>query len=277
MKEGQFQTKVVAVTGGVRGIGKNIAHAFAKEGAVVILCDKDEEQGLITRDELRDQGTNSEFLRVDLREKGAPQSMIQQVVRQWGKLDILVNNAKSGERRDLLEEDEESWEEGISVMLRAAFFASQEAIRAMSKTGGGRIVNVSSVAAFLSCKESPVYHVAKAGLVQMTRYLADHGGRYGVRVNAVAPGFIVRNEDQQRYEGRDNQNYRDLANFCHPVGQVGNSEDVAKAVIFLCSEEASFITGQCLVVDGGLTIQEQSGLLYRLDREQNGISDTRRL
>lgn len=265
-KEGRFAGKVAAVTGGARGIGRNIARAFGREGALVVICDIDEPKGRATESELCEQGISAEFLSVDLSQRGAPQAMVQKIVQRSGRLDILVNNARSGQRTSLLEEDEDTWEEGISVTLRAAFFASQEAIRVMSKIDGGNIVNFSSVAALLTCDESPIYHIAKAGLLQMTRYLAAHAGKYGVRINAVLPGFIVQDDHKARYERDDNQRYREIAEFAHPMGHIGESDDVANAVLFLCSPEASFISGQCLNVEGGLTLQEQSGLIYRFDR-----------
>ncbi len=266
-KESRFAGQVVAVTGSARGIGKNIACAFGREGALVAICDIDEDKGRATESELRQQGIVAEFLYVDLSQRHAPQTMVQQIVQRWGRLDILVNNARSGRRTSLLEEDEDTWEEGVSVTLRAAFFASQEAIRAMSQTGGGSIVNISSVSALVIGTESPVYHIAKAGLLQMTRYLAAHAGGSSVRVNAVLPGFIVQDEHQARYEGDDNQRYREIAEFCHPLRHVGKSDDVANAALLLCTPEASFISGECLVVDGGLTLQDQSDLIYRFDSE----------
>ena len=197
---------------------------------------------------------------------GEPQQIIQQVVNNWGKIDILVNNARSGVRTTFFEETEESWEQTISVTLKAAFFTSQEAIRQMSRSGGGAIVNISSVAADFIGKDSPVYHIAKAGITQMTRYLAMHAGAYNIRVNCVAPGFIIQDEHMNRYSDESNMHYKKIAEFCHPVGHIGTSNDVADAVIFLCSPQSAFITGQSIVVDGGLTIQEQSNLVFNLDK-----------
>ena len=262
----RFIDKVVIVTGAARGIGKSIARAFGCEGAHVVICDIDERKGRVTEAELRQQEMSAEFLFMDLSQRGAPQAMIQKIFQRWERLDILVNNARSGRRTSLLDEDEDTWEQGMSVTLRAAFFASQEAIRVMSQTEGGSIVNISSIAALLACDESPVYHIAKAGMIQMTRYLAVHAGHYGVRVNAVLPGFIVQDEHRARYERDNNWHYREIAAFIHPSGHVGKPDDVANAVLFLCLPAASFISGECLVVDGGATIQEQFGLVYRFYR-----------
>lgn len=262
MTRDRFSGKVVLVTGARRGIGKNIARAFAREGAAAVVADIDEPSGRAARDELRAQGLTAEFVNVDLRKKGMAQGVVREVVEKLGRLDVLVNNARSGRRTDLFDESEETWEDTISVALRAAFFASQEAIRSMAKTGGGSIINIGSIAATMATHESPIYHIAKAGMVQMTRYLAAQGGAHGVRVNAVLPGFIVQDEHRARYEAADNQRYREIAEFCHPGGRVGSAEDVAQTVLFLCSPEASFISGQYLLVDGGATLREQFGLLY---------------
>lgn len=262
---GRFVGKVAAVTGSARGIGKNTCRAFGREGAQVVICDIDEESGRATEAELLEEGISVEFLCVDLICKGAPQAMVKQIVQQWGRLDVLVNNAKSGQRANLLEEDEDSWDLGMSVTLKAAFFASQEAIPAMGRVGGGSIVNVSSVLGMLSGPHSPSYHAAKAALVQMTRYLAVEAGGYGTRVNCVMPGFIVQDEHGPRYERDDNRRYREIVEFAHPLGFRGKSDDIANAVLFLSSPEAAFINGETLVVDGGLTLQEQSGLLFRFE------------
>ncbi|MBI3011645.1 MAG: SDR family oxidoreductase [Candidatus Omnitrophica bacterium] len=264
-----FVGQVVAVTGGARGIGRRIAHAFGQEGAAVVLCDIDQRTGEAAKAELRDRGATAEFLPTDLSQRGVPQTMVRQIVQQFGRLDILINNARWTVKAGLFEEDEESWERGMAVSLRAPFFAAQEAIRMMEKTGGGSIVNISSVLAFVTTPSASVsYHVAKAGLVQLTRYLAASAGRVGVRVNAILPGFIVQQEHWDRYTQDENHRYRDLAEFCHPLRHVGGSDDVAHACLFLCSPEASFITGQCLIVDGGLTTQEPFDLLFAFDQQR---------
>ncbi|MCX5809903.1 MAG: SDR family NAD(P)-dependent oxidoreductase [Proteobacteria bacterium] len=263
----RFVNKTIVVTGGARGIGRDIAFSFAREGGTVIVCDINEQDGVNRESEIQNQGMPVEFLRADLSQRSMPQEVIRQVVQKYGGLDILVNNARSGRRTSALEEDEDSWEEGISVTLRAAFFSSQEAIRFMSQKGGGNIVNICSIAANLTSNEAPIYHIAKAGMLQMTRYFAAHAGKSGIRVNAVLPGFIIQDEHMAGFKDDSNKRYREIAEFCHPLGHTGCSGDVSNAVLFLCSPEASFITGQNLIVDGGLMIQEQSTLIYRFDKE----------
>lgn len=271
MKVGdRFSNKVILVTGGARGIGKNIAKRFAKEGSNVIICDISEEAGKATQRELADEGISVNFLQMDLSKRGASQEMIRQIIKDSGRLDVLVNNARSGERVGFWEETDDTWDQGMAVTLKAAFFASQEAIRAMSQKGEGSIVNIGSVASILVCHESPVYHAAKAGLMHLTRYLAVQGGACGVRVNTVLPGFIVQDEHVERYERDDNEEYRKTAEFCHPLGYIGKSNDIANFVLFICSPEASFITGQCIALDGGLTIQEQSSLIFSFAKGYSG-------
>ncbi len=265
METNHFKDKVVIITGGARGIGKNIAHAFGLLGAIVVICDISVDSGELAVAELQGFGIKAHYLQVDLRKTDASSSLIQKIMAQHGRLDVVVNNAKAGQRLDFYDETEDNWQVAIDVILKAAFFVSQAAIPAIEKSGGGCIVNISSVLGSLcghgGC-ESPGYHVAKAGLMQLTRYLAINAGRHKVRINCVAPGFIVQDEHKARYQRADNALYREVAEFCHPLEHVGCSDDVAKAVLYLCSPDSAFVTGQCLTVDGGLTLQEQSSIVF---------------
>ncbi len=263
-----LKNKVVVVTGGARGIGKNVSRAFCQNGAVVVICDIHEPSAKQTCFELQKQGLKADYLKLDLSRVGAPQKMLKTVVKTKGRLDVLVNNVRfSAKRMALFAETQKSWATEMEE-LKTAFFASQEAIRHMTRVGKGSIVNISSVAAVLTCHQSPAYHAAKAGLLQLTRYLAMEGGPSGVRVNAVMPGFIVKDEDRQRFESANNKSYKVKAELCHPLRRVGFSDDVAQAVLFLSSDRAAFITGHFLTVDGGLSLQEQSGLVFRLTEKK---------
>lgn len=249
------------MTGSGQGIGKNIAAAFATEGARVVICGVDRTRGEKTHNEFIKKNYSASYYYVDLSQSGQAVKLITNVIKDLGRIDILVNNAKFYQRLTLWQESEKTWDQGMSVTLKAAFFASQEAAKRMRKDGGV-IINVSSVASLLAGHDSPVYHIAKAGMLSMTRYFASVLGRYKIRVNCVLPGFIVKDEYQKRFKSRANKTYRQLSNFAQPLKRTGKSDEVAAAVLFLASSESSFITGECLIIDGGMSIQDQSDVLF---------------
>ena len=259
----EYSGKVALVTGAARGIGLAIARRFAVGGALVVIADIKETAGLSAVNMLESIGGNARFLAADLSLPGAAADMVHRCAAEAGRLDVLVNNARAGRRLDLTAESEENWDLALSVGLKSAFFASQAAIAAMARTGGGCIVNIASVAAVLATHESPSYHVAKAGLTQLTRYLAVAAGANQVRVNCVMPGFIVQDDHRTRYDEAGNEAYRRMAEFYHPMGRVGNEGDIAELIAFLCSDRARYISGACLPLDGAATVQEQFGMLMR--------------
>lgn len=262
----RFKDRVVLVTGAGRGIAKNIALAFASEGARVVICDFDEVAGSATAQEFESRGFPVDVVTTDLSVPGAPVAMVRDVAKRLGRLDVLVNSARSGgNKTPLQDENEASWDAAMSVTLRAAFFTSQEAIRLMSKVNGGAIVNISSIAASVVTGEAPAYHMAKAGVEQMTRYLAVVAGPSGIRVNCVAPGFIVQDENRERYSRADNAWYRELVEATQPAKKVGRSNDVADAVLFLASDQASFVSGEVLTLDGGQTKEDSVRTLFQFN------------
>ncbi|SDT94567.1 glucose 1-dehydrogenase [Verrucomicrobium sp. GAS474] len=262
---------VAVVTGSARGIGLNIARCLGRHGAHVVICDNNSEAALNAVAELAVLGVSCSMMEIDLSRKESPIQLIEGVYKNRGRLDILVNNARAGKRTSMLTETPETWDELFSVSLRAAFFVAQEAIRRMPAHGGGSIINIASVTAMLSSHEAPAYHIAKAGVLQMTRYLAVNAGPSKIRVNAVAPGFIVQDEYQSRYAEDGNAAYRGIAEFAHPLRGVGSADDVAQAVLFLASPQSRFVTGQCLSVDGGSSQVEQWALLHAYDEHRNSI------
>ena len=189
--------------------------------------------------------------------------MVAATSRLTGGIDVLVNNARAGRRLGLLEETEENWDQALAVGLKAAFFASQATIRLMAERGGCRIVNVASVAAIQATLESPSYHASKSGLLHLTKYLAVAGGPYRAYVNCVLPGLIVQEEHRPRFDSEGNEAYRAMAVGYQPLGEVGAEQDVAEAVLYLCSERARYVSGACLTLDGAATAQEPFGLLMR--------------
>lgn len=261
-----FEGRTVLLTGGATGIGRNIVRAFAMAGANVSFCDKDEVGGRAVVDQLAAEGMSVDYIYSDLALPGSPQQLVREAARKMRGLDVLVNNARSGARKGLMDESEQNWDETFSVTLRAAFFAAQEAVRVMADSGGA-IVNVSSIAGTLSCHESPSYHAAKAGMTHLTRYLAAHAGNRKIRVNCVVPAFVVKDEHWDRFVGADNDEYRQTALRAHPISSVGRSDDVADAVLFLASDKARFISGHSLVLDGGMSVQDQSDLLMSPEKK----------
>ena len=259
----EYLGKVALVTGAARGIGLGIARRLGEEGAHLLIADVNVEGGNAAAKSLRAAGIAADFIAADLSAPGAAAAMIEAAAKTAGRVDVLVNNARAGRRLALLEESEANWDLALDVGLKSAFFASQALIKLMATRGGCRIVNVASVAALLATNESPAYHAAKAGLLQLTKYLAVAGGPHHARVNCVLPGLIVQEEHRARFEAAGNEAFRALTARYQPLGEVGAERDVAEAVLYLCSDRARYVSGACLVLDGGATVQEPFGLMLR--------------
>lgn len=232
----RFDGKVVAVTGAGRGIGKNIADLFESLGASVARCDR----------------KANEF-KEDLSRPYAGRILIAEIMDKFGRIDVLVNNARSNLRKLLWEETEGEWDFEMAVSVKAPYFLAKYALQNMN---GGAIVNVGSVTTNVVSHESAAYQVAKGACLQLTRVLAKMGQSKGVRVNAVLPGAIIQDEHRERYEWEDNADYRAKFNAVHLTNRPGTSGEVANAVAFLASDLSGFTTGTSLVVDGGLTTQD---------------------
>lgn len=264
-----FNGKTAVVTGSARGIGRNIAVGFAAGGADTVLIDINAGSLMTTCRELKQKGLPVYAFEFDLSRTDRLADMINDIHAQFGNIDYLVNNARAGKRTLPLGETIDNFDLISDVSLKAPLFLSQAFIRQSvdfdkdrGKASSRCIINISSVAAKTVCRESAGYHISKAALENLTRYLAVHGGNYGFRVNAIRPGFIVQDEHKKRYEDQDNKGFREIGRFCHPLKKIGSSDDIANAVLFLCSDLAGFITGQVLTVDGGLTIQDQWDLIH---------------
>lgn len=258
-----YHGQVALVTGAARGIGLGIARRLAEEGARVLIADLNTDSGLAAAQSLRAEGLAADFIPADLSVAGGAAAMVATAAQLAGQINILVNNARAGRRLGLLEESEANWDLANDVGLKAAFFAAQAMIRLMAPHGGCRIVNIASVAATQVTNESPAYHASKAGLLQLTRYLAVAGGPHQARVNAILPGLIVQEEHRPRFDSPDNAAYRALTKRYQPLGDVGAEHDVAEAVLYLCSPRSRYVSGTCLVLDGAATVQEPFGLLLR--------------
>jgi 3-oxoacyl-[acyl-carrier protein] reductase len=249
---GRLEGRVAFVTGAGRGIGAATTLRIAEEGARVVLADIDQEGCQQVLAELDSLGTEGLVVACDVTNSEMVQDAINQTVSRFGRLDILVNNA--GILRDnlLFKMSEDDWDNVLNVHLKGAFLCSRAAQGQMVKQGYGRIISLSSTSA-LGNRGQANYSAAKAGLQGFTRTLAIELGKFGITVNAVAPGFIdtEMTRTTARRLGLDPQQMIALASQQIPVGRVGQPRDVANVICFLASDEASFVNGQIIYVAGG--------------------------
>jgi NAD(P)-dependent dehydrogenase (short-subunit alcohol dehydrogenase family) len=267
--------RAAIVTGGAMGIGGATARRLAEEGARVLIVDIADEVGRQNVETIRAKGGIAECLECDVSTEAGVQQMVDHVVGLWGRLDIIVNNAYALDRIgrvDAVRITEEEWDQGMNVGLKSMFRAARFAVPHLRAAGGGAIVNMSSVHGLLAERGQLVYETLKAGVLGLTRQLAVEYGPDAIRVNAVCPGHIVTERIAERW-----REHPDTLRFFaeqYPLRRTGTPTDIANAIVFLCSDEASFITGQALVVDGGLSIQLQEELGIRLARYAQEHADT---
>lgn len=247
--------KVAAVTAGGQGIGRAVAIRFAEAGYAVSLCDIDKEAGAEVIRRISKLGGKAMFMPADT---GVPEEVerwLKATRSDFGAIDALANNAGIGCNGPMLELSLEDWDRVIAVNLRGAFVASRAAARVMKEQGtGGAIVNIASTRALMSEPDTEAYSASKGGVLALTHAMAVSLGRYGIRVNAVSPGWIE-TRDWQRSDRAVTPFHTERDRLQHPAGRVGVPDDVAQACLYLCGEHAGFITGQNLVVDGGMTVK----------------------
>lgn len=244
--------RVVLVTGGATGIGRGIAHRYARDGATVVIVGRNRERGEAVQSELREHSPRSGFHAVDLAEEAAVAGLIDDIGTRYGRLDVVVNNAGIGSRRSTVEATDPPgvrWHKMRGPNLDAPYFVCAYALPLLGRSGGS-VVNISSTAAMHG--NWGLYGVAKAGVEALTRSFAAEGARHGVRVNGVSPGWITTELDREAPASGSG----DWQTPPSLLGRMGTPAEIAAAVVFLTSAEASFITGQTLVVDGGLTITD---------------------
>ena len=244
-----FADKVVLITGAGRGIGRAIAQAFAARGARVAANDISPVNLDETVASIRAEGGQIKDYLADIAQKMPVQTMIEQVRDDWGRIEILVNNAGVEPHAPLLELDEWDWRRTLEVNLSGPFFTMQSVGRVMRDQGGGVIVNVGSIAGRAhGLKDRSAYVASKMGLIGLTREAARELAAYNIRVNVVCPGVI---ETEMTAQLRQNQAMVDRWLEDIPLGRLGQPEDVAGLVLFLCSEDAAYLNGQAINVDGG--------------------------
>jgi 3-oxoacyl-[acyl-carrier protein] reductase len=241
--------KIAVITGGALGIGKQTAIAFVKEGAKIVIADFDEEAGRQTVKELIETGGDALFVKIDVTDRQQVTAMVETVLKTFNRIDILINNAGITADAFLTKMTEEQWDRVINVNLKGVFNCTQAVIPTMVEQGGGRILNASSVVGLYGNTGQTNYAASKAGVIGMTKSLAKELGPKGIRVNAVAPGFIV-----TEMTSKVPQKVLDIMEGKTPLKRLGKPEDIAKAYLFLSSPDSDFINGAVLSVDGGLSI-----------------------
>jgi len=242
--------QVAVVTGGSRGIGKAISLELASKGKkIAIVYRTNKEKALETLKEVERSGTEGLIFQADITRWSDIESVIEGVLTKWGRIDILINNA--GVTRDnlLIKMTEEEWEDVIDVDLKGAFICTRLAVRSMMKNRWGRIVNIASVIGEIGNIGQANYTAAKAGVIGFTKACAREFSRWNITVNAVAPGYIE-TEMTSILDEKVKIEYLDRI----PLGRFGKAEEVAKVIGFLVSEDASYITGQVINIDGGLVM-----------------------
>ena len=252
----RFKDRVVAVTGSGSGIGRVMAQRFASEGAKVAVIDW---KGDKAEEVAAEIGRGAHAVRADVSKGADVQTMLKEIASKLGPVDVLVNNAAIADGDDVLKIDEATWERDVSVVLKSVFLCSQAVLPSMIDRGGGVIVNITSVNG-LSALGNEAYSAAKAGVINLTQGIAVRYGHHGIRCNAIAPGTIRTPIWQERID-RDPVVFERLVKW-YPLGRVGEPEDIANAAMFLASDDAGWITGTVLTVDGGLLAGN-----YRMTRE----------
>lgn len=245
----QFDGKVAIVTGAASGIGRTSSQFYARDGAKVVVSDVDESGGRETVDLIKAEGGEAVFVRADVSDHAQCQALVQQAVDTYGRLDIAFNNAGiGGEQNRIVDYTIDGWQRLIGINLSGVFYCMKYEIPAMLKTGGGAIVNMASILGQVGFAGSPAYVTSKHGVIRLTTTAALECGEYNIRVNAIGPGFI-RTPLISGLEADDNVRRALIA--MHPIGRLGEPEEVAELVIWLSSDKASFVTGSYYPVDGG--------------------------
>lgn len=242
--------KTAIVTGGTRGIGKAIVLELARQGAdVAFTYVKSAEQASALEDEIRKNGTRAMAVQSDSSDFNQSKQMIDAVIKNFGKVDVLVNNAGITRDKALMMMSEEDWRKVIDTNLTGVFNCTRTVIVPMMKQKSGSVINIASVSGVVGMARQVNYSSSKAGIIGFTKALAKEVARYGITVNAVAPGFI----ETEMVKALDKKYLEEMLKFV-PMGRVGKAEEVAEVVSFLISDAARYITGQVLNVDGGMAM-----------------------
>jgi len=245
----RVKDKIAIVTGGAQGIGEGVALRLAEEGAGIALLDLKLDLANEVAGRLKGKGTDAVALQADISNKAEVQAAVGEVVSHFGRIDILVNNAGYHRMAKVTEIEEETWDRILGINLKGYFLMIQAVVPHMERQNYGKILNIASIAAYGGIANQAHYNSSKGGIISLTRTMALELVPFGINVNAVSPG-TVETAGNKRFLER----YRELVEKQIPVGRLAQPQDIANAVLFLVSDEAEYITGQCLSVCGGLSI-----------------------
>ncbi len=249
----RFQQKIVLITGASSGIGEAAAYAFAREGARLFLMARRREQGEAVAQRIREQGGMAVFHQADMADRTQIGAMVKSCVDHYGGLDVAFNNAgiDGAFNVDTPDHPEDAWDQLLAVNLTGVWFCMRHQIPAMLASGGGAIVNMASMAGVKGFPGSSGYAASKFGVVGITKAAALEYADRGIRINAVCPA-VIRSEMAERVFGTDDTEKEMQAGSWHPMNRIGEPEEVADVVLWLASDQASFVTAETIKIDGGL-------------------------
>jgi 3-oxoacyl-[acyl-carrier protein] reductase len=245
----RLENKVAIITGAGSGIGKETALLFAEKGAKVVVADVNVKGGEETAAEIKKNGGEAFFFKLDVTNREQSKQMTKEILEKYGRIDVLINNAGIVQDAFLSKMTEEQWDKVINVNLKGVFNCTQAVVEVMMNQGNGAIINTSSIVGLNGNVGQANYAATKAGLIGMTKTLAKELGKKGIRVNAVAPGFIATPMTSNVPE-----KILEMMKEKTPLRRLGEPKDVAYAYLYLASDEANFVNGAVLCVDGGLVI-----------------------
>jgi NAD(P)-dependent dehydrogenase (short-subunit alcohol dehydrogenase family) len=254
-----FQGKVALITGASSGIGRATAIAFAREGAKVVVTSRRENEGKETVSLIKEAGGEGLFIRTDVSKEADVKAMVEGTVKAYGHLDYAFNNAGiEGNTAPLTEQTVDDYESVLGIDVRGVFLSMKYEIPQMLKNGGGAIVNMSSIDGLIGFPGISLYVASKHAVIGLTKSAALEYAKSGIRINAVGPGGIETDMSDRlisKVGGGKEEEIRQQFAAMHPIGRFGKPEEIASAVLYLCSDGASFVTGQTLALDGGFTAQ----------------------
>jgi 2-deoxy-D-gluconate 3-dehydrogenase len=243
--------EIAIVTGGGKGIGRGLAKGLADYGATAVILDIDEDSGKRTVEEIKATGGNTVFKKTDVTSFDEVNDVIQDILKECGKIDILVNNVGTVLRKDVLETSEQEWDKIIDLNLKSHFICAKAVAPSMIEKGKGKIIEIGSVSSFLAHPKHTAYAVSKGGIRMLIKALAQDLSKYGINVNGIAPGYIKTPMTENFLAVKENY---DAVVSKIPLGRVGVPEDLVGAVVFLASRASDYITGHLLPVEGGRMI-----------------------